>query len=79
VLLVYVVFRGGASLGSEAHALIEERRRMLGKLRGRRGDRDDDLRERRAGLVLPRPKDLGGFVVPGLTQIAPGSPIRAWA
>jgi solute carrier family 13 (sodium-dependent dicarboxylate transporter), member 2/3/5 len=70
-LLVFVIFRGGATLDASARDVLEERRRALGPLRG--GER----------LVLTifvitaltwffrEPKDLGGVIIPGLTQIAP--------
>ena len=71
-LLVHVVFRGGASLGSEAHQLIAERRRMLGKLRGGEAIVMTVFAGAALAWFFREPKDLGSFVVPGLTQIASG-------
>jgi len=70
-LLVFVIFRGGASLDASAHDLIAERRRSLGRLRG--GEARVMVIFVAAALAwfFRQPKDLGGFVVPGLTQLAP--------
>jgi sodium-dependent dicarboxylate transporter 2/3/5 len=71
-LLVFVIFRGGASLGATAHELIAERRRSLGKLRGGEAIVMTIFVSAALAWFFREPKDLGGFVVPGLTQIAPG-------
>ncbi len=72
LLLVYVIFRGGASLGASAQELIAERRRSLGKLRGGEAKVMAIFVGAAFAWFFREPKDLGGFVVPGLTQLAPG-------
>jgi sodium-dependent dicarboxylate transporter 2/3/5 len=70
-LLVFVIFRGGVSLDTSARAVIEERRRALGPLRG--GERVVLTIFVLTALAwfFREPKDLGGFTIPGLTQVAP--------
>lgn len=70
-LLVYLIFRGGATLDTSAHELIAERRRALGKLRG--GERVVLIIFMATALAwfFREPKDLGAFVIPGLTTIVP--------
>lgn len=70
-LLVFVIFRGGASLDASAHELIAERRRSLGTLRGGEARVMTIFVAAALAWFFREPKDLGGFVVPGLTQIAP--------
>ena len=71
-LLVFVIFRGGASLEASAHELIAERRRSLGRLRGGEAVVMTIFVSAALAWFFREPKDLGGFVVPGLTQLAPG-------
>ncbi len=70
-LLIFVVFRGGATLDSSARAVIDQRRRALGPLRG--GERVVLAIFMLTALAwfFREPKDLGSVVVPGLTQLLP--------
>lgn len=70
-LLVFVVFRGGATLDPGAREVIAERRRTLGPLRG--GERVVITVFVLTALAwfFREPKDFGGFTIPGLTMLAP--------
>jgi len=70
-LLVYVIFRGGADLGSGARDLIASRRAGLGRLRGGEAVTMTVFVATALAWFFREPKELGSFHVPGLTQLFP--------
>ncbi len=70
-LLVGVLFRGNVESTSEARAMLSERRRALGPLRG--GERRTLIvfGLTALGWLLREPKAIGVLRLPGLTDLAP--------
>jgi sodium-dependent dicarboxylate transporter 2/3/5 len=70
-LLVFVLFRARVTLGADAHALIHERRRGLGPLRGGEAWTLAIFAATAAAWLLRERKVLGGVTIPGLVDLAP--------
>jgi sodium-dependent dicarboxylate transporter 2/3/5 len=70
-LLVFVLFRARTTLGADAHALIRERRRALGALRGGEAWTLAVFAATAAAWVLRERKGFGGVTLPGLVDLAP--------
>ena len=71
-LLVFVVFRARPVLAADAAAVLDARRRALGRMPG--GERLTLLVFGLTALawVMREPKALGAVTIPGLTDLAPG-------
>lgn len=76
-LLVLVLFRGRVAMGDEARAMLEEKRRSLGRLCG--GERmvlAVFILTALAWLFRER-KEIGGLVIPGIVDVVPAA-TDAW-
>jgi sodium-dependent dicarboxylate transporter 2/3/5 len=71
LLLVFVLFPGRVAVGADARAMLEERRRTLGRLSG--GERTVLVvfALTALGWLFRERKEIGGFVLPGLTDVVP--------
>jgi sodium-dependent dicarboxylate transporter 2/3/5 len=71
-MLVFVLFRGDVAMGTEARALLAERRRELGPLCG--GERLvlGIFTLTALGWLLREPKTIGDVTIPGLATFVPG-------
>jgi sodium-dependent dicarboxylate transporter 2/3/5 len=71
LLLVFVLFPGRVAVGADARAMLEERRRTLGRLSG--GERTVLVvfGLTALGWLFRERKEIGGFVLPGLTDVVP--------
>ncbi|HSA56315.1 MAG TPA: DASS family sodium-coupled anion symporter [Gemmatimonadaceae bacterium] len=70
-LLVFVLYRANASLGTDAHRLIADRRQALGPLRGGEALTLAVFAATAIAWVLRERKEIGGVVIPGLVDLAP--------
>jgi sodium-dependent dicarboxylate transporter 2/3/5 len=72
LLLVFVLFRRKVDLGPEARGTMAERRASLGSLRGGEARTVAVFLLTVAAWLFRERKDLGGFTIPGLADLAPG-------
>jgi sodium-dependent dicarboxylate transporter 2/3/5 len=72
LLLVFVLFRRKVDLGPEARGTLTEHRNALGSLRGGEGRTIAVFLLTVAAWLFRERKDLGGFTIPGLADLAPG-------
>lgn len=70
-MLVFVLYRANTSLGADAHALLSERRRALGPLRGGEALTLAVFAATAAAWLLRERKTFGSVTIPGLVDIAP--------
>lgn len=70
-LLVFVLYRADASLGGDARAMLRERRRALGPLRGGEAWTIAVFAMTATAWLFREPKVIGDLVIPGLTDLAP--------
>jgi sodium-dependent dicarboxylate transporter 2/3/5 len=72
LLLDFVLFRGGADMGSDARRALREKRTALGPISGGEARTIAIFLLTVAGWLLRERKDLGAVTIPGLTDLAPG-------
>jgi sodium-dependent dicarboxylate transporter 2/3/5 len=72
LLLVFVLYRRKVDLGPEARGTLAERRAALGSLRGGEARTVAVFLLTVAAWLFRERKDLGGFTIPGLADLAPG-------
>jgi sodium-dependent dicarboxylate transporter 2/3/5 len=72
LLLVFVLFRRRVDLGPEARGTLTGRRAALGSLRGGEARTVAVFLLTVAAWLFRERKDLGGFTIPGLADLAPG-------
>ena len=71
-LLVFVLFRNKASLSEHAADTLQRQRTELGPIRGGELITVLIFAATAAAWIFREPKDVGGFVLPGLTYLATG-------